>query len=160
MFIIQTAVSFAVLYFIPQSQETLADVFFVVFLGTLVASVVVFSVSSFTSGAVVLAAADASLSLSVSLLEVSFVVALGSLTIPLFAGIAAYEVGKSDAREPFWARFIAAFPLGVGMLFGGPLYFFLYRKLVRQNQHPARGLPARFFREPVKGNEIMPPDEP
>lgn len=49
--------------------------------------------------------------------------------VAAFAIAIAVDIAKEEgAREPFWACFIAALPLGIGTVLGGTLYVLMFRK--------------------------------
>lgn len=45
-----------------------------------------------------------------------------------FAAVAAYESSLHDRTHPWWQRFVAALPLGIGAVLGGTLLWISYRR--------------------------------
>ena len=121
--VLQAVAFFSALYFFGASVKdaTLAATA----AAALAASV--FTLADFSLVAIATASIATSLAIaptfSATLAAPLFVLAI---VFAVFATLAAGAEAKYST-EPFWARFIAALPLGVGTVLGGMLYFFYFR---------------------------------
>lgn len=122
------------------------------------AFVAVFVATSVFSATVITAGMAIAAVSSVIVSGVSPLAVLCVLFATLFAYLSAFAARKDGATEPAWAITIAAFPLGIGTVVGGALYFFKFRQSL--TRHPAGRRHDTIFRSDVRGNEGMPPDEP